>query len=272
MMDAIAKKILAGETLDNVLIIDAHAHTDSFATVEEMLAQMDRIGIDKACISDCIGISYDCVRGNQELEKVLEAYPDRFYGYCIVNGNDPKEAARLLEKYLPMPGVIGAKLYPGEGYKQGHHNIALDDPRNDVVYDMVAEAGKCILSHTWYHGGYKAAPGKMRRGLERHPELTIIVGHSGGVREGHYETMRMMEDYPNVYFDLTGTEFGELWLRDLVQMTDTGRILYGSDLGFFDASPYIGKVGLAEIPEETKRDIFGRNMQRLLDGLRNIRR
>jgi len=273
-MKTIAEKVMAGQPLDNILVIDAHCHIGHSSriympkmTPEYALSYMDRFGIDKMCVSSIEGIYNDCIRANEEAATFVSACPERLMAYCIVNGNYPEEGLALLDEYLDKPGFIGAKLYPGEGYGWSHHDIALDDPRFDAIYDKVAEAGKCVLAHTWECGGYKAAPGKMRRALERHPEMTVIVGHSGGTYDGHFETMAMMRDFPNVYFDLTGTEFGEIWLRDLVEMVDNDRILYGSDAGFLDAGFYIGKIGLAGITEEQKRKIFGGNMQRLLKGL-----
>ena len=170
-------------------------------------------------------------------------------------------------KYKDEPGFVGAKFYSGIGLDGPNPNIALDNPGLDGIYDMAVKYNFPILVHTWGSEGYPAAPNRFRRALKRHPELKLIVGHAGGDRYGHMETIELMREYPNVYYDITGTEFGHLWLKDLVRMTDPKRILYGSDLGGMDNRHYTGMVGFAEIDPEIKLDIFGRNAKRLLDSL-----
>lgn len=273
-MDFIAEKILAGEPLNDIRFVDIHAHTfdtgyhgwytkntdPDFAYIETM----DRIGVDEIIVSSSMALGSERVRGNELTKELIEKYPDRIKGYITVNGNFPEELEQEIEKYKDTPGFVGVKFYTALGM------CSLDNPNLDKVYELVSKYNMMLLVHTWGSDGYPCAPNKFRRNLEKHPELKLVVGHAGGDWYGHQETVALMRDYPNVHWDVTGTEFGHMWMEDIVAAVDPKRIVYGSDIGGMDNRHYVGTVGLANIDVEVKLDILGRNADRLLNSLAHL--
>ena len=92
---ALHERALAGDVLTGVEIIDAHAHllpqrtpgvSFRYIELEEMLAAMDRIGIDRACIS--VLATHEA---NREMLDAVTRYPDRFVGFVLVNPRYPDE-------------------------------------------------------------------------------------------------------------------------------------------------------------------------------------
>lgn len=275
-MDQIAEKILAGEPLDDITVIDVHGHAlhdhnnwycKDITDQGGLIQQMDRVGVDIVWASSFLSILNECPAGNALMKKTVENSNGRIKGYFVVNGNFPDELEEEVYRYKDIPDFLGAKFYSGIGLDGPNPNIALDHPGLDKVYELAAKYNFALLVHTWGSDGYPAAPNRFRRALERYPELKLIVGHSGGDWYGHQETLSLMRDYPNVYWDVTGTEFGHIWIKDLVRLADPKRILFGSDVGSMDNRHYIGAVGLADIDVEIKKDILGRNAMRLMESL-----
>jgi predicted TIM-barrel fold metal-dependent hydrolase len=117
-----------------------------------------------------------------------------------------------------------------------------NDPLLDPVWDLLAERDVPVV----IHGGDGPAPGRhtgvrhMRRLLERHPGLTLVVAHMGLPEYGAF--LDLCAEHPRVHLDTTMafTAFTEEVdpfprdrLGDLVALQD--RILFGSD---FPNIPY----------------------------------
>ena len=50
----------------------------------------------------------------------------------------------------------------------------------------------------------------------------------------------------------------------MVEQLGSGRVIYGSDAPMRDPFPQFGWVVYADISEEAKRDIIGRNMEKII--------
>lgn len=51
----------------------------------------------------------------------------------------------------------------------------------------------------------------------------------------------------------------------LVKEIGSKRVLFGTDMPFLDPRPALGRVAMADISDEEKKDIFGLNMKYLLN-------
>ena len=93
------EKALAGEKLDDVLIIDADAHymVEYLPNFDDYIQRMDRVGIDKLFCS---------TMGNLDFQK---SYPDRIlsmYRYRDLSPDHELQKKDLM-KWLDNPGTIG---------------------------------------------------------------------------------------------------------------------------------------------------------------------
>lgn len=95
-------------------------------------------------------------------------------------------------------GCIGLKIH------EDVQSIALDDPRFDPIYALLAERRGFVLAHVgpipWE---YKPLDGLRRvsRVLERHPSLAFIVAHFGSPDTAEY--FALMERHRQLYLDTT---------------------------------------------------------------------
>lgn len=128
-----------------------------------------------------------------------------------------------------------------------------DDPRLDPVFAAIVEAGLPVLVHIadpdvwWRHRYHDPARFETKRftyrqltnTLGRFPDLRVMVAHMGGSPENLNFLDDLLERYPNLRFDTSGTK----WIaRELAQqpaeargffIRRADRLLFGSDLVAF---------------------------------------
>lgn len=272
----ITDSLWAGKGLKDCLVIDAHAHMgywQSFYTpqlsTEQMLNEMDRYGIDVCCISSLLAIAADTHRGNAEVLDLIQKTQGRFKGYITLNPHDPQESNRreLLERISESSGFIGIKFHPM------WHGVPLDGELYRPLWDLAAEFCPLVVGHSWLGSEEPEGnntPDRFASVAERYPQVTIIMGHSGGTYEGHRQAAEYCHRFENLYMDLCASEFSCLWLEDLLSFAPAEKVLFATDMPFLGVGSPIGRIGYSRIDEATKESILGQNMKLILE--KNIRK
>lgn len=188
------------------MIIDCHVHLVSEqGYAEKLIAEMDRLRIDKACLLAMQNIQFWGSRAasNEQVLAAFRAHPDRFIPFGYVDlGVDP---VGLIDQ-LAMQGFRGLKVtrtrYP------------YNDDRLMEYYARAAAYGMVMLFHTgtvvrveedrYYDvDSSRLRPIFLDRIARAFPTLTLIGAHLGNP---WYEEAAMTLFWnPNVYFDLSGT-------------------------------------------------------------------
>ncbi|MBI4560309.1 MAG: amidohydrolase family protein [Candidatus Hydrogenedentes bacterium] len=206
-------------------IINVHEHIQSLREAPKLLAAMDQVGIAKTVLvgsswftitlNQKVGFTrYD--QNNEELLKIVRAYPGRFEAWPTVNPNDPEK----LEKFeqLVERGATGLKLYLGHGLVKKNapeyffHTMALDDPRMRPLYAFCQERNVPICFHV--NPGPKT-PGfaeEFVAVLSAYPDLKVICPHFmlSSIKESRLR--EFLDTFPNLYTDIS---FGhDDYLRD----------------------------------------------------------
>ncbi|NJD01488.1 MAG: hypothetical protein FIA99_02540 [Ruminiclostridium sp.] len=183
-MSNICKKAREGIPLEDVLIIDCHCHMGYWyrfhvpqGTPEGMLASMDRLGIDMACVTHHSSIGPDYRFGNEQVIEAVKKYPDRFIGYITLNPNYPDDMKSEIERCLAVPGMKGIKLHPD------CHGRPIEYKNYNAAYETANELHIPVLIHTWGENEVAA----VDRLAAHYPGANFIMGHAGG-------DIRSMED------------------------------------------------------------------------------
>ncbi|MBU0478112.1 amidohydrolase family protein [bacterium] len=218
------------------MFIDIHLHTirekslpredGSYASPEELIEMMDRTGVDKGILLPVMSPEY---RRNQlsTVEDILEVcrrYQDRFIPFCNIdpraekNSPDADLSRQLLfykEKGCKGVGEITANLYFDNPLVQNlfKHCEKCEMP---VIFHIGSQFGNCYGLIDDLH-----LP-RLEKSLKNFPDL-IFIGHSqpfwseisadvtaenrntypkGKVTEGG-AVPRLMEEYPNLYGDIS---------------------------------------------------------------------
>lgn len=115
--------------------------------------------------------------------------------------------------------------------------------------------------HTWGHSGL-CGPSLVGTLAENYPRVTFLMGHSG---YGEWKTsVRVARDYPNVYLELTAAYAPGGVIEFMVKEAGSEKIVFGTDLPWFDPHYGIGCVVFSHISEEDRHNILHRNAERLL--------
>jgi len=290
------------------MIIDVHIHTvpkrgfmrpngETFATPDEFIEIMDRLGIDKAVALPLVSPEGGHI--TQTVEDVVEAcarYPDRLIPFCnldprLESNSDKHDFGALLEYYKGL----GCK-----GVGEMTANLPWDDPRVDNMLKYIEAACLPMLFHvgTRVGGLYglmddRGLP-RLERALGKFPKLNLL-GHSqafwseiapvsdeerGGYPKGPVQdggrVVELMRRYPNLWGDLSAgsghnavsrdPEFGYRFLDEFQD-----RLLFGTDIcSPTTPAPLIGFMREAHEQAKITDEVYEKVMWRNAAGLLGI--
>lgn len=257
--DDLQTAALAGQPLPCEWVIDSHAHLGEWfnfylpdTSLETYVELMDRLGIHLSCVTATYSIGPDTHRGNALIADAVARYPDRFVAYCTVNPHRPEEAEEELNNWR-MPLV---KFHPST------HQYPMDGPGYEPALRFAEAHRAPLLIHVW-QGDYNCEPDRLARLAERYPGIPFIAGHSGATERGIWHCIELAKQFPNVYLDPTCSRVYAGSVEALVT-AGAQQVLLGTDMGFFDPRPQVGRIVFADVPEADRRLILGENMRRLL--------
>ena len=251
------------------MIVDAHAHlghSTAFrladARVEAMLSLMDALGIDLAVSMHTAGIAECFEEAYQASESAYAQSGGRLPYALVYHPLYAKESLEWIMKGLECPGCVGIKIHPGQ------HQVYPEDVRYERAWQVAAERGLPIITHSWALSDYNptqkfATPEHFEHYVARFSQVNLILGHAGGRYEGHLAAARLAQCYPNVYLDLSGDVYSFSFVEWLVAQVGARRILFGTDANWIDPRTHLGRVLDADITTEEKRLILGGNAERL---------
>jgi predicted TIM-barrel fold metal-dependent hydrolase len=124
-------------------------------------------------------------------------------------------------------GCIGLKIH------EDVQALAIDDPRFDPIYDVLAERAGFVLAHIgpipWAHDT-RNGPQRVAAVLDRHPDLRFVVAHLGVPDTRSY--FALAPRYPNLFIDTTMAIAPSYIHSDATAAeieAASGAIVYGSD-------------------------------------------
>jgi L-fuconolactonase len=133
-------------------------------TGDEMVAAMDRLGIDGAIyISPFSQYQYDA----SYAVSVQQAHPDRFALVKPVNPADPA-VADVIAEWKKTPGTVGIRVVMPKGSK-----LAPDDPGLDRICQAATRNNFPV--NIYFSGNVDAGVTV----IDRHPDTRFIVDHMG---------------------------------------------------------------------------------------------
>lgn len=256
-LDSIAARARNGERLDDVLIVDAHAHLgDSymFAIANHdgagMLQSLDALGVATTCLSAIeAAVGVDFRRGNDAVAACVKQFPGRFFGYAVVYPHHPDGAGPEVERCEAL-GFRGLKIH-------SVHGKPYNAPEYLPAFAYADARGWPVLAHTW---GNREL-GQIRELAQQFKKITWLAAHAGSADWGTY--VKIANEFPNVCLELCSSMCGRGWVERFVREVGADKILYGSDVPFISATRQFGRVALADIPEHDKRKILGLNAARI---------
>ncbi|HBY97056.1 MAG: amidohydrolase family protein [Ardenticatenaceae bacterium] len=257
------------------MIIDVHTHARrGHGAAEEFVAEMDRLGIDKAVVCALIPESPETGDSSNEYTyEFVQQYPDRLIGFACVMPME-RNAPDELEYWVTQKGFKGLKLHPPI------QNFAPNDPVTYPVIRKAIELDIPILYHTGPIYIQQARqiygdPNLLDEVALTFPEAKIIAAHCDPLGW----VPALAGKHPNLYMD-TSIHFADrislipgLGEMILTRATSGASSLADKTLLGSDANPTYGlkrfeqnlrPIQNLNVPDEIKRKVLGLNAAKLL--------
>jgi predicted TIM-barrel fold metal-dependent hydrolase len=204
-----------------------------------------------------------CRQANDDVIALTRQFPERVEGFAYVNPLTGDAAVRELDRCVGEHDLIGLKLWIA---------VRCSDPSVDPLIERCASYGIPTLQHTWLKttGNLpgESTPLDLAALARRHPNATLIMGHTGGDWEIGLRCARRLD---NVFFDVSGNEANSGWLERAVDLVGADRILFGTDMPGRSLTSQLAKVLGARVSDEAKEKILFRNAAGLLERARRTR-
>jgi len=242
-------------------VIDMHQHMDPYQGIyfpnpspEDMIHTMDRCGVRVGVF--CSHPALIDTTENVRMADVVKKYPDRFRAYWGINPQYPERIEKEIEQFPKMEGFVGFK------FLSDYHKFPLTSPRYEPALKYAEEHKLLILLHTWGFSPFDS-PTLVEKIAGKYSNVTFLMGHSG---YGEWEkSIQVARDYPNVYLELTAAYAVNGVIDWMVRDAGSHKILFGTDLPWFDPHYGIGCVLFSRITDEDRQKILHRNAERLIE-------
>jgi uncharacterized protein len=237
------------------------------SSAEELVAAMDEGNVRQAVVFGFGWRDMDlCRRDNDYVIQSVARYPDRLFGFCVVNPAAGQEAVREIER-CAASGLLGiGELMPdGQGYR-------LDEEKAMAPIVEVALAHRLVLlTHCsepvghLYPGKGTVTPDEVIRFARLFPEATLVCAHWGGGTI-FYELMPEVAGLMrNVYYDTAASLY--LYQDDIFHLAARwapGKVLFATDYPLLTAKRVISRMEAVRMPTATLRRMLGGNAWRVL--------
>lgn len=260
MCSPIVREFMEDGKCKNCPVIDMHTHLGPYQGIyfpnpspEDMIRTMDRCGV-KMAVSSSHAALIDS-RENIKMVDVVKKYPDRFRAYWVINPNYPEELEEEIRQFSRAEGFVGFK------FLSDYHRYPVTSPRYEPALKYADEHRLMVLLHTWGYSSYDS-PTLVERIAVKYPNALLLMGHSG---YGEWEkAIQVARDNLNVYLELTAAYAVNGVIEWMVREAGSEKILFGTDLPWFDPHYGIGCVIFSKITDEDRHNILHRNAERLL--------
>lgn len=251
-------------------VIDVHVHVGYSGTVEgaggrveDVLKVMDKNGIDYGIISPIPG--YPDPKGvvntreqNDHIARVLRENPTRFLKALGVV--EPRHGEATLDEVDRLLGELGLN---GLMFHNDYSGVPVDNP---IMFKILERASHyddiVIFVHTFQHGTLEV-PFMLGRLARSFPEITFVAGHPMMTFTHLDASIDLAKLYPNIYFDTCICHHHFYPIETAVREMGEERLLFGSDVPYYDFGFDKVTVEKANISDDVQRKIFFENAKRI---------
>lgn len=267
-------KFLAGKTL-GVDVVDAHGHIgpsagyvlaahDERQQIKAGLKTMDQIGISNIIVSGMQALFGGPVEGNDLMNSMLTPHADRISGYVVFNPFYADELIPKLDAYFAGPVFKGFKTLCD------YWKVPITDDRFIPMWKYANKYHLPVLSHTWDWSQYDA-PGLYKDLVKQYPNVSFLMGHSGGGDHGRHEAEALAQKHSNVYLEWCGTFCSTVCWEDTLKRVSPSQMVFGTDAMVHDFNWELGRLLSLNVSDKVLAAFLGGNMRRIL-ALRKYKR
>ncbi|MCX7705212.1 MAG: amidohydrolase family protein [bacterium] len=232
-------------------------------TLRGLLESMDEAGIT---VSVVLSIATKPSQFESIFRWSRSIFSERIIPFPSVHPDDERVVQHIFE--IKNEGFKGLKLHP---YFQ---NFYVDEERMFPIYEAIEKTGLILVMHSGYDFAYeridRAGPERIKRIIEKFPELKLVAAHLGGWQQ--WSGVEKFLIGRKVYFE-TSFSHGFLEKREITKIIlshSPDKILFGSDTPWADQKESVKAIQESELPQDIRDKIFFQNAAELI-GIQNFR-
>ena len=143
---------LRGEPLDGCPVVDVHVHADAWLAMhlpcigDDMIAKMDRVGVDLVCANPII--VPDVCAGNDRLAELAARHPDRIVPFAGLSPYSSRPMVDELRRCFDELGSVGIKVHSMVA-AHPYTPFSLTGPEAgwEAVWELASERRSVVLFH-----------------------------------------------------------------------------------------------------------------------------
>lgn len=237
------------------------------ATAEELIASMDRDGIDVSVVSNYGWAAHRlCVEVNDYVLESIARYPRRLVGFCSVQPGSPDAIAEI--ERCVKGGIKGV----GEIRPDTQQFDLSDEKVMTPLVEVLRKHRLILLAHAsepvghQYPGKGTVTPQVLYRFIAGFPDLAIVCAHWGGGLPFYALMPEVKAAMSNVFFDTAASPllYRPQVYRHVSELIGADRILFGSDYPLLAPGRLLKEITSLGLPEEATGLILSGNARRLL--------
>lgn len=228
-----------------------------------MVAAMDEAGVDIALLAAWHGPEGPLI-DHDELERQLDAAPERFRGLLTADLRDPMGAVREIRRRVDGHRFVGVRVVP---WLWG---LPPNDRRYYPVYAACVDAGVPFCTQIGHTGPLRTSEtGRPLPYLEDvlldFPELTVVAGHVGFPWID--EVLTLTVKFPNFHVDTSAYTLSRLpapfvdWMRGPGQR----RVMFGTNYPMLTPARCLRGLDTLGLTPQQREAFLSGNARRVFD-------
>jgi predicted TIM-barrel fold metal-dependent hydrolase len=250
------------------VIIDADCHIssarfdDQAMSASELVALMDRNGVDRALIWLRPPYLRDIEPENRAVYRATQDYPGRFLGFGWVNPRLGRQVALdTIERCFEEYGFCGVK------FNGAQDEYVIDDPVLAMpLIEKAATYGKPIAFHIGADFYENTHPARLGRIAGAFPETTFLMVHMGGAGLPALDRSAVEVAAEHANIALIGSSIHELAILRAIRSLGPERVCFGSDAPFRLQHVQLAmyRALLRDFDDATRDKVLGDTIARLV--------
>ncbi|OGV39558.1 MAG: hypothetical protein A2X48_13050 [Lentisphaerae bacterium GWF2_49_21] len=253
-------------------IIDSHAHfvksrelgilpfptPDTRFTPRDWLGFLDHIAVDKIIFTPMASLYNADITSLSQFQRFAKNGNGRLFYYETFHPGKKESHLERIKKSLCNPYCAGIKIHPS------FHETKANHQSFKPIYDLAKNLEKPILAHSWENSSHNpvqkfSLPTLFKDYVFRLGKVPFIFGHAGGRPSTIDDITAICNELPNAMVDIAGDYFDNGLLEELISRIGPEKILFGTDVDWFDPRCHIGMALGSKLDNLTLEKIFSGN-------------
>jgi len=222
------------------------------STADDLLAELDRVGIERAVAWHVAQYDVSPQRGNEMLAKDIAPHDNLLGCWTLLPNQTGEMPVDRLLAGMKDAGVVALRAFPGP-HRYLPNRLTLG-PLLDAMVEHRIPMIVSMKRGTSWQDVYALMAGV--------PDLRLIITEHGSWGCGRF-FRPLFERYEHVYVD-TALYFLDGGIEDVVQKYGPGRILFGSGLPERYPGGMMMYIRHSQMDDDSKAALAGGNMERLI--------